>query len=49
MFGDKKIATSKPGKQFTIIADKAGTYVGYAILKSGDAFYMITDGEVKVQ
>ena len=49
MCGTNKIAMTKPGNQFTVIADEATTYVGYAILKSGDAFYMITDGEVKVQ
>ncbi|MBQ6846237.1 MAG: hypothetical protein IJO61_03825 [Oscillospiraceae bacterium] len=40
-----KIAMTTKDSQFTVTADKPGTYVGYAILKSGDnAFTLITDG-----
>ncbi|MBQ6697850.1 MAG: hypothetical protein IJN09_02290 [Oscillospiraceae bacterium] len=40
-----KIAMTTKDSQFTVTADKAGTYVGYAILKSGDnAFTLITGG-----
>ncbi|MBE6966077.1 MAG: hypothetical protein E7441_08610 [Ruminococcaceae bacterium] len=41
-----KIAMTTKDSQFTVTADKPGTYVGYAILKSGvDAYTLITDGE----
>ena len=51
MFTDKEsgektnIAMTTKGSQFSVIADKAGTYVGYAILRNGDACTLITDGE----
>lgn len=48
MFSDgsdtSKIAMTTKNNQFTVIADKAGEYIGYAILKSGDAYTLITDG-----
>lgn len=39
-----KISMTTADNQFTVIADKPGTYVGYAILKSGNAYNLITDG-----
>ncbi len=39
------IAMTTKGSQFSVIADNAGTYVGYAILRNGDAYTLITDGE----
>ncbi|MBQ2742983.1 MAG: Ig-like domain-containing protein, partial [Oscillospiraceae bacterium] len=51
MFTDKEsgdttnIAMTTKDSQFTVIADKAGTYAGYAILRNGDAYTLITDGE----
>ncbi|MBQ7118832.1 MAG: hypothetical protein IJO09_01330 [Oscillospiraceae bacterium] len=47
MCGTNKIAMTKPGNQFTVIADEATTYVGYAILQDGDGFAIVTDGFVK--
>ncbi len=50
MFKDKetqettKIAMTTSGNQFTVIADKEGTYTGYAILEDGNAYSIITDG-----
>ena len=41
---ETKITMTTPGKQFTVIADEAGTYKGYAVLKNGNAFTLITDG-----
>ncbi|MBE6966389.1 MAG: hypothetical protein E7441_10220 [Ruminococcaceae bacterium] len=41
---ETRIAMTSPGDQFTVIADEAGTYTGYAILKSGSTYRMITDG-----
>ena len=48
MFGDNRIAMTKPGKQFTVIADKNGTYKGYAIIKDGANHKLIVDGEVTI-
>ncbi len=39
-----KIAMTTKGNQFTVIADEEGKYVGYAILKSGSTYQLITDG-----
>jgi len=39
-----KIAMTTKDNQFTVIADEPGKYVGYAILKSGDVYDLITDG-----
>lgn len=45
MFGTQKIAMTKHGAQFTVTADKNGTYKGYAIVKNTDNSYtLITDG-----
>ena len=40
----KKIAMTKPGTQFSIIADARGKYEGYAILKNENNYTLITDG-----
>ncbi len=40
-----RIAMTKPGTQFSVIADEKGTYVGYAILRNESAYTLITDGE----
>lgn len=46
MWNGKKISMTKPGNQFSVIADKAGTYVGYAIIGNAeDGYILITDGE----
>ncbi len=45
---ETKIAMTTTDNQFTVIADKAGEYIGYAILKDGDAYSIITDGLVSV-
>ena len=39
-----KISMTTADNQFTVLADAAGTYAGYAILKSGEAYNLITDG-----
>lgn len=49
MFTDSNSETTKipmttADSQFTVLADAAGTYAGYAILKSGEAYNLITDG-----
>ncbi|MBQ9985241.1 MAG: hypothetical protein IJP38_02925 [Oscillospiraceae bacterium] len=49
MFGTKKIAMTRPGNQFTVTADKDGTFKGYAIVGNvADGYTMITDGEITV-
>ncbi len=40
-----KIAMTGDGNQFTVTADENGTYIGYAILKNGNSFTLLTDGE----
>ncbi len=40
-----KIAMTTKDNQFTVVADKPGTYVGYAILAGGNPFTLITDGK----
>ena len=49
MFTDSNSETTKipmttADSQFTVLADAAGTYAGYAILKSGEVYNLITDG-----
>ena len=45
----KKIAMTKPGTQFTVVADENGTYKGYAVVKGEDNSYtLITDGSVTI-
>lgn len=46
---ERKIAMTTTDNQFTVIADKPGTYVGYAILKDGNAYSRITDGSYTKQ
>ena len=48
MFNDTKIAMTSPGNQFTITADKSGTYKGYAIIKDDSGYTLVTDGETEV-
>ncbi len=45
---ETKIAMTTPGKQFTVIADEAGTYKGYAIIKDDTNYKLIVDGEVTI-
>ena len=45
MLGSKKIPMTSGKTQFTVIADEAGTYKGYAIVRNGESFILITDGE----
>ena len=43
--GTKKIAMKGNGNQFSVIADiPNATYIGYAILRDGDGFIEVTDG-----
>ena len=44
MFEDNRIAMTTVGNQFSVIADKPGTYVGYAIVRESDGLKLITDG-----
>ncbi len=46
MWNDTKIAMTKPGNQFSVIADKNGEYKGYAILKNTDGTYSLITGNV---
>ena len=48
MFGTTKIAMTGDGNQFTITADEAGTYTGYAIVEDNGTYTEITDGEVVI-
>ncbi len=49
MWNDNKISMTKPGSQFSIIADKNGEYKGYAIVGNQTAGYtLITDGSVTI-
>lgn len=49
MFGEHRIAMTAPGNQFTVTADKNGTFKGYAIVENGDGGYtLITDGEATI-
>ena len=47
--GSKKIAMKGDGKQFSILADVAGEYIGYAILRDGNGFIEVTDGSEEVE
>lgn len=44
MFNGNRIAMTTVGNQFSVIADKPGTYVGYAIVEETDGLKLITDG-----
>ncbi|MBE6966658.1 MAG: hypothetical protein E7441_11575 [Ruminococcaceae bacterium] len=46
---ERKIAMTTTDNQFTIVPDESGTYVGYAILKDGNAYSRITDGSYTKQ
>ena len=49
IFNGKRIAMTKPGKQFSVIADKNGEYEGYAIVgNAADGYTLITDGSAIV-
>ena len=48
MFNDTKIAMTSPGNQFTITADADGIYKGYAVIKNGSGYTLVTDGETEV-
>ncbi len=45
MLGTNKIPMTTDKTQFTVIADEEGTYKGYAIVKNGNSYIIITDGE----
>lgn len=45
MLGTRKMPMTTTKTQFTIIADEEETYKGYAIIKDGESFLIITDGE----
>ncbi|MBQ9985947.1 MAG: hypothetical protein IJP38_06525 [Oscillospiraceae bacterium] len=45
MLGTRKMPMVTDNSQFTIIADEEGTYKGYAILRDGESYIIITDGE----
>jgi hypothetical protein len=49
MWNGNKIAMTKPGSQFSVVADKNGEYKGYAIVGDAtDGYTLITDGSVTV-
>ncbi len=49
MWNNNKIAMTKPGTQFSVVADKNGEYKGYAIVgNEQDGYTLITDGSVTV-
>lgn len=45
MIGTNKMPMTTNKAQFTVIADEDGTYKGYAIVKDGESYILITDGE----
>ena len=47
--GNKKISMKSGDKQFSILADIEGEYIGYAILRDGDGFIEITDGSIEIE
>ena len=49
MWNNNKIAMTKPGTQFSVVADKNGEYKGYAIVRNEqDGYTLITDGFVTI-
>ena len=44
MVDGNRIAMTTVGNQFSVIADEAGEYVGYAIIRVGDELKLITEG-----
>ncbi|MBQ2743956.1 MAG: hypothetical protein IJF32_14290 [Oscillospiraceae bacterium] len=44
MFNGNRIAMTTVGNQFSVIADKEGTYKGYVIVEETDGLKLITDG-----
>ena len=44
MFNGARIAMTTPSNQFSVIADEAGTYAGYAIVEEDGSLKLITDG-----
>ncbi len=48
MIGTNKIAMTKPGDQFTVTGEPGNTFKGYAIVKDGETYKLIVDGEAKI-
>ncbi|MBQ2741324.1 MAG: hypothetical protein IJF32_00820 [Oscillospiraceae bacterium] len=49
MWNNNKIAMTAPGNQFTVTADKNGTFKGYAIISEGESYKLIIDGEAEIR
>ncbi len=49
MIGTNKIAMTKPGNQFTVTGNVGDTFKGYAIVKDGEEFNLIVDGEATIK
>ena len=47
--GNTKIPMKSGDKQFSILADIDGEYIGYAILRAGEGFIEITDGSTNIE
>ena len=45
---ETRIAMTTKDNQFSVIADKNGTYKGYAILENGTGYTLITDGAIRI-
>ena len=48
IYNGTKIAMTRQGNQFTVTGDANDTFKGYAIVKTGNAFNLIVDGEVTI-
>ncbi len=48
MFNETKIAMTRPGNQFTVTGEVGDTFKGYAIIKDGNGYKLIVDGEVTI-
>ncbi len=48
MYNGTKIAMTRAGGQFTVTGDAGDVFKGYAIVKDGDGFSLIVDGEVTI-
>ncbi len=48
MYNGTKIAMTRPGNQFTVTGDAGDNFKGYAIVKDGEDYKLIVDGEVTI-
>ncbi|MBR2180760.1 MAG: hypothetical protein IJ949_02595, partial [Oscillospiraceae bacterium] len=49
MLGTTKIAMTKPGNQFTVTGEVDDTFKGYAIVKDGETYNLIVDGQATIK